>query len=963
MKTKKKLKEDEKTKVFLRAKMNLLSVLIASLVLLSSVLCIGGTHPGGSFVRDISKISRNLDRALYNVLEDITGPVYTPVNISSTYYSSAKFNPRGMAGLYNITNIFMDILISKDIYPEGLIEVSKGEIKLAPIEDQWQTLLSQYAGLLVIIIIVLLLAIFMPVCGFFFCCCRCCGKCGAKAEPLDKKKDCCRKFILATLLIAAGTALLFGVVCSFVTTQHMRDGGNDLVTNVRTGLQDVDTYLNTTGKEVQILLNKNYGEFKDDLFEILDKSSSIVYDQLAKYSNAVAMTQVSSIVEGLKDIQSNLTEMKTITFFLRNHASQLSDALRKVKRDLIHALTQCYQSNECSNLSENINKLEMDVDFNSLPDVTEGMQDLNSILQGNIVESIEDGKSHLEQIEKEISKKVDKSLQDVKNTVTQAGAQITNSVSNMTSMLNEISDSIHKNTNGPLTQADKYIRDYLPYGYYVGIGISCVLLVVALLVAFGLVCGICGKKPDHYNDDCCNKSVGSRCLMCGVAIMFLTTIVLAVVTIVCFVFGVFGQRLACDSLRNYNESKVIDMIDEYMDYDKLSIKHVLSNCHQNETVYNVFRLDSHFDLDKITQNFNDYNINEVLDKLQNDIDVNVEIKILSEAGKQNLENLAASKVGDINFGKFVDELDHNLTTVDLKFLIEQLDAAIQAVERHRIQDSIQNQLKNSKMHLETYQVKLVDPMTENAEKLIDIAKNMEINLKFGHLTFSDAINGLIGEVKEAEKVLRENGTHLLKDIATNFTIAIKNQVDGYVDRVVYNLKSEIGQCGPLSNVINATLVSTCDQIILPMNGFWFVLFWSLLLFIVLIILSVKLASLYKKYDPYSYPGESEYLYDAYADREIIPLASNGKPSKKKKKNKKYDNRTAGHYPADMGDHPGARRDYPSSSGQDTRYSDMTPRQHWEDFPNGGPPQYQRAPTEYDRPPPYNYYPGNSEQQQ
>lgn len=30
--------------------------------------------------------------------------------------------------------------------------------------------------------------------------------------------------------------------------------------------------------------------------------------------------------------------------------------------------------------------------------------------------------------------------------------------------------------------------------------------------------------------------------------------------------------------------------------------------------------------------------------------------------------------------------------------------------------------------------------------------------------------------------------------------------------------------------------------------------------------------------------------------------------------------------------------------------------HWEDFPNGGPPQYQRAPTEYERPPPY-YYPG------
>lgn len=32
--------------------------------------------------------------------------------------------------------------------------------------------------------------------------------------------------------------------------------------------------------------------------------------------------------------------------------------------------------------------------------------------------------------------------------------------------------------------------------------------------------------------------------------------------------------------------------------------------------------------------------------------------------------------------------------------------------------------------------------------------------------------------------------------------------------------------------------------------------------------------------------------------------------------------------------------------------------HWDDYPNGGPPQYQSAPiaTEYERPPPY-YYPG------
>lgn len=85
-----------------------------------------------------------------------------------------------------------------------------------------------------------------------------------------------------------------------------------------------------------------------------------------------------------------------------------------------------------------------------------------------------------------------------------------------------------------------------------------------------------------------------------------------------------------------------------------------------------------------------------------------------------------------------------------------------------------------------------------------------------------------------------------------------------------NTNNSIGQCGPLSVTFNAVLISTCDKVLLPLvnvshknnspvsvkiisfqNGFWFGLFWSLILFIPTIIVSVKLATLYQKYNPYS----------------------------------------------------------------------------------------------------------------
>ncbi|ENN75940.1 hypothetical protein YQE_07475, partial [Dendroctonus ponderosae] len=174
----------------------------------------------------------------------------------------------------------------------------------------------------------------------------------------------------------------------------------------------------------------------------------------------------------------------------------------------------------------------------------------------------------------------------------------------------------------------------------------------------------------------------------------------------------------------------------------------------------------------------------------------------------------------------------------------------------------------------------------------------------------------------------------------------------YLDRVQDHIEVKIGQCGPLSLVINSTLTSTCDKVLTPWNGFWFSLFWTSILYVITIFVATSLGNLYKKHKPYDQYIETEYLYDAYADRgDNIPLNSRGgKRSKKKgKKSKRYEERpNAGREVA---------RDYAAGSHPPgERYADMAPK-HWEDFPNGGPPHYQRAPTEYERPPPY-YYPGS-----
>lgn len=72
------------------------------------------------------------------------------------------------------------------------------------------------------------------------------------------------------LIILIFNILRFGVVCAFVTNEHIKDGVEQLPENVTVNLNDVDLYLDNTDKEVDHLLVTNFNELKEFLNNILD---------------------------------------------------------------------------------------------------------------------------------------------------------------------------------------------------------------------------------------------------------------------------------------------------------------------------------------------------------------------------------------------------------------------------------------------------------------------------------------------------------------------------------------------------------------------------------------------------------------------------------------------------------------------------------------------------------------------
>ncbi|KAF5290870.1 hypothetical protein FQR65_LT11509 [Abscondita terminalis] len=919
------------------------SLNVANFIFTCCVLTLAIQLASSNFTARINKISNDLHKALDNALEP-NGPNYTDLYINVTYHEVKPFDPKGMGGLYNITTKFIDVLVPTKVFPDGFIKISRR------ILDEWDfavhgpALAKHYAGLIAVVSILLLFGIFMPICGLCFCCCRCCGKCGARSKPFDKKGDLCRKICLATFLIIVGTLMLFGVVCAFVSNQHMQDGTDELPSNLKTSLKNVDMFLNTTEREVNALLHTNYDEFEVNLFTTLDKCSDIVMEQLTEYSNATALTEVVNMVNGLNDIHTNMTFMKKATNELQSKADDLKGGLSAVKASLVESLQEC-DVQPCKDFeSTYMENLKTDIDYNNLPDISNQLDELNNILRSGIQETVNQGLEAFQNIEKKINGTIADEIPKVKTSVEDAGQQISAGRSNVTRILQKTKEIFHDYSDQPLKDMETYLKEYSPYRYYLGLGVSCVLLLITLCITLGLICGVCGKRPDAYSDDCCNKGAGSRFLLIGVTIMFMFAIIVVVVTAVHLLLGILSQKVVCNSLRN-QDHEVIKLLDDFIDLKEslgldVNISWVLSSCNSNSSVYNVFQLQSLFNLNDVANYIDKFNINKTLENLTSQINASTQITILNKTAEDNLNKLSNSGIDNINFDIFAEELNSNLTSVNLSKVAEELDKLAKVV-RTRFPE-VSRKLLTAGMKLRGFQQKFVVRMTEQARELINVAQNLEVGLKFGKRSLKEAIDELIIELKSTEYYLNCNGSDAMNQIAQDFGRGIEKQVRIYLDRVVDNTRHNVGSCGPLSAGINSTLTATCDKLLLPWNGFWFSLMWCLILFIPTIILSVKLASLYQKYEPY--PGP---LVEANVNDKRVKM-------KNKKKQKGYERGSS--YGPDAGNERGIPRDMPSGSHyQDTRYADMAPK-HWDEFPAGGPPQYQRAPTEYERPPPY-YYPG------
>ncbi|XP_069697439.1 prominin-like protein isoform X3 [Periplaneta americana] len=921
---------------------------------------------------------------------------YSDPNITLTYQSSAQFDARGMANLYRVTNFFMDLIQREDPYPEGFVAVQDdGSLRMADLQTEWQTLLTHYAGVVAVVAVGLLFVVLMPCVGFVFCCCRCSGRCGARMQPFEKRRDPCKRIGFGVILSGITIIILFGVVCAFVTNEYMEDGTQKLPYRMRTSINDTKLYLANTEVEVDTLLITNFGELKTVLDNVLQKSGAIVQNELAEVSRAIILSNLTELVKGLEGVKTDLQDIHYTTKSLQSNSNNLAKNLTAVKKTLEGELQKCNSSCKESlekyvaNMSTNADFQQfLDRYFPKLPQIEDSLLSVTDlIVSGRIKDKVNNGLEEFDKIQQEIQNAVKDLIPKISKNMQRAGDAIENQSRKMNKILRNVNAAVMNHSFRAVDMGEKLITEYGYYRYYAGLSVSSVMLLILLCATLGLFYGFCGKRPDGYGDDCCSRATGARFLILGVWVIFLFSAVLMMITLVHFLLGIIAERAICEPLQNPNNNQLLTLIDKMVRLDKffqsdveINVSSIIRSCHANGSIYEVLHVANLVNISEVSDYKSRYGIDNVINQLKTRIDFGGNVTILTEDAKFELQRLAHSNITRINFTMFAEVLNKSIVNIDLETLAGQLRNT--AKEITSASYDIKKTLMKQADILDALQFEVVRHMEAQVRTLDKKTKALEETLKFNHSSLNESINLILLEVTNAQDYLNNTASKEIKNLADMFANAILGHVDQYLNRVVNMTTTMVGQCQPMSQVYNATVVAVCNQILDPFNGFWASIGWCLVLFIPAIILSVKLAALYQKSDPYPGPlVESEYLYDAYGDRDNIPLANVDKKNYHRRYHETYDN-SSGYYGGDYsahlgrgGDRGGGRDRASPAAHSDTRYTDMAPKyvllrherggtylptgmiRHW-DYPNGGPPRYHSPPlsTEYERPPPY-YYPG------
>ena len=292
----------------------------------------------------------------------------------------------------------------------------------------------------------------------------------------------------------------------------------------------------------------------------------------------------------------------------------------------------------------------------------------------------------------------------------------------------------------------------------------------------------------------------------------------------------------CDSLQSPETSDVFREVDKQWVQPYLasvlsssprashhvSTLDVIQSCHNNETLYNIARLSSVYDVTNLQQWRQHYN----MDQIEQNLDIRPlrGLQLINADTKSSLQFLAKSQLTRLDLARFKDMSEEDIVKMDLRKFVRQLRVLKDDLSRSSGFRSMTTRLSNEVLYLENMmrvaeQVKIT---VRHLKQTIDILEeNMRVNVG----SMKDNIEVLLNDASAATNILNSEGGEILRQLTVSHVRDTLDLVDTFVETVIIGFNKDVGFCQPLSNSFNASVVALCDEMVQPFNGFWASIGW------------------------------------------------------------------------------------------------------------------------------------------
>ncbi|KAJ7370400.1 hypothetical protein OS493_032577 [Desmophyllum pertusum] len=595
-----------------------------------------------------------------------------------------EYDAKGLQPWYDFANSFINTVLGKD--PYELIFKAKDGTLTDNIKDD--LILGYALGMVIVVGIGLLFCLIMPIVGCCFCCCRCCGKCGGEMSQKDNPNNNCKRAVFGVILLIITLLMFTGVLLTFVCNDRMSETVDELDSTSKGILDEALKFINRTVGEVEKLLDVDFGFVTNQLMSDISDSNlkTLVGDPLLTELDKVSVVPIQAVKtlsDETKVMAAQLEIIKNNSGSLTSLTVDLQAGLNATKDNLTDIQNECNALNPAPPFCNDTNTddLSTQADFSNLPDVSTELQNVEDVVNQDFEQSASDGLKEV----KDIPQKV---INDTRNT----RGDISTMISNATDTVAKMRADLRKIADDDVGSQLKKLRDtdipsykntadtYDNYRWMAGVGLTCILLLIVVLMALGLMCGVCGHDKEATPTTRGSVSnMGGLSLMAAAGFCFIFASFLMLLTTICFIIGAPVQTV-CKSIQSGDlYTEVLDNptfwgTDGYFlsktlfgankSHIPFTIGGFIKNCRENKPLFQAgpfnqaFNISDRLNIKKLLGN----DTTQQFDNLKVNLS---DVNILSNETRTSLIDLSNSGVDDIDFDAFLNETRQGITAVNL----------------------------------------------------------------------------------------------------------------------------------------------------------------------------------------------------------------------------------------------------------------------------------------------------------